>query len=250
MRFGGKVAIVTGSGRGIGRATAEQFAAEGAAVVIAEVDERCGEATVEAIRQAGGEATFVRTDVSNSEQVGRMVETALDVYGQIDILFNCAGVLLRASLTDTEEEDWDRVMAVNLKGVYLCSKHVLPHMISRGRGTIINASSVVGLHGAFAEQAAYCASKAGVTMLTKAMTLDYARHGIRVNCVCPGPTETEMMCGNRSQEALQEVAESFPIGRMAKPREIAAAVLFLASSDASFITGHALTVDGGQTAER
>jgi NAD(P)-dependent dehydrogenase (short-subunit alcohol dehydrogenase family) len=179
-----------------------------------------------------------------------MVETTLDAYGQIDILFNCAGVLLHASLTDTEEEDWDRVMAVNLKGVYLCSKHVLPHMISRGEGAIINASSVVGIHGSFPEQAAYSASKAGVTMLTKAMTLDYARDGIRVNCVCPGPTATEMMCGGRTEAELAKVAETFPMGRMGQPEEIASAVLFLASEDATFINGHALTVDGGQTAER
>jgi len=250
MKLKGKIAVVTGAGSGIGRATAELFAEEGAAVVVAEVTESAGQETVDSIRRAGGEAIFVKTDVSNAGQVESMVQMVMNTYGRIDILFNCAAIFLIASLTETTEEQWDRLMAVNLKGIFLCSKSILPRMIESGGGSIVNASSVVGLNGAFARQAAYCASKAAITMLTRAMTLDYAQYNIRVNCVCPGPTVTPLMAGGRSEAEIQKIAETFPMKRWAQPREIAKAVLFLASDDASFINGTALLVDGGQTAER
>jgi len=181
--------------------------------------------------------------------VQQMVQATLDTYGKIDILFNNAGVLAFGAVTDTDETTWDRVMNINLKGVFLCSKYVIPHMIDNGGGAIINTSSSTGAHDAIGNTAAYVTSKGGVTLLTRCMAIDYAERGIRVNCVCPGPTDTPMLRNNLSAQELKDFAATFPMKRLGKPREIAQAVLFLASDEASFVTGHALAVDGGQTAE-
>jgi NAD(P)-dependent dehydrogenase (short-subunit alcohol dehydrogenase family) len=248
-RLEGKVAIVTGGGSGIGRATSELFAEEGAKVVVAEYDVTGGEETVERIKKAGGDAIFVHVDVSKSDQVQRMVNTALDEYGKINVLFNNAGILAFGSVLETDEETWDRVMDINLKGVYLCSKYVIPHMIAAGAGSIINASSSTGAHLANGNSVAYVASKGGVTLLTRCMAIDHAKQGIRVNAIAPGPTDTPMLRKNLSPDLLAKFEATFPMKRLGLPRELANAVLFLASDEASFVTGHVMAVDGGQTVQ-
>jgi NAD(P)-dependent dehydrogenase (short-subunit alcohol dehydrogenase family) len=249
MRLKGKVAIITGGGSGIGRATAELFAREGAKVVVADYRTDTGQEAVQAIKDAGGEALFVKVDVSDSAQVQHMVETALDAYGGVDILFNNAGVLLFGTVVDTEEEAWNRLMSINLNGAYLCSKAVIPHMIERGGGSIINTSSSTGAHDVNANIAAYVTSKGGVTLLTKAMAVDHAKDKVRVNAIAPGPTDTPMLRDNLSPDELEAFAATFPMGRLGQPKELAYAVLFLASDEASFVTGAVLAVDGGQTAQ-
>lgn len=248
MRLEGKVALITGGGSGIGRATAQLFCEEGAIVVVADSNPETGGETAELIRTAGGEAIFVHADVSRFDQVQQMVQATVDAFGRIDLVFNNAGILLRGSVTETEEEEWDRVMAVNLKSVYLVSKCAIPHMIAAGGGSIINMSSSTGAHLAGPGAAAYITSKGGVALLTKCMAIDCARYGIRVNCVCPGPTDTPMLAKTLSEQQLKDFAATLPVGRLASPREIAEAVLFLASDEASFVTGLAMAVDGGQTA--
>ena len=250
----GRTAVVTGGSSGIGRAAAILLAQYGARVVVADVDTRAGQETVGEIRKSGREAIFVRSNVSRAPDANRLMATAAGKFGSIDILFNNAGIPGPHSITDTTEEEWDRVLGVNLKGVFLCSKYAIPHMMKKGRGAIVNTASAVGLIGS-AGQASYCASKGGVVILTKAMALDCAGLGIRVNCVCPGFVETPMverfLAGIDSSER-SEVTESLkklhPLGRFAKPEEIAYAVLYLASDEASFVTGCAFPVDGGWTA--
>jgi meso-butanediol dehydrogenase/(S,S)-butanediol dehydrogenase/diacetyl reductase len=249
MRLEGKVAIITGGGSGIGRATAELFAREGASVVVADYKADAGSEAMQAIKDAGGEAIFVEVDVSDSVQVQKMVQTSLDTYGGIDILFNNAGVLIFGTILETEEEDWNRLMAINLTGAYLCSKAVIPHMIERGGGSIINASSSTGAHDVAPNIAAYVTSKGGVTLLTKAMAVDHAKENVRVNAIAPGPTDTPMLRDNMSPEELKAFAATFPMKRLGRPEELAYAALFLASGEASFVTGAILAVDGGQTAQ-
>ena len=249
MRLKNRVALITGGASGIGRATAELFAGEGARVAVADYSKDGGQDTVKAIKDAGGEAIFTPVDVSDSAQVTRMVEVALQAYGRIDILFNGAGILYYGTVLETDEQSWNRVLSINLTGTYLCCRAVLPHMIRQGGGSIINVASTVGAHDACANAVAYVTSKGGVTLFTRAMAIDHAKQGVRVNALVPGATDTPMIRKALTPEALEALAASHPIGRLGRPEELAKAVLFLASDDASFVTGTAMYVDGGQTAK-
>jgi NAD(P)-dependent dehydrogenase (short-subunit alcohol dehydrogenase family) len=249
MPLSGKVALVTGGASGIGRASALLLAREGATVVVADLKTADGERVVAEITQAGGKALFQHTDVAKSEDCRRLVEAAIAAFGRIDILFNNAGIIRRANIVDLPEEDWDLVMAVNVKSIYLLSREVIPHMQESGGGTIINTASGWGLT-AGAKAAVYCASKGAVVLLTKAMAIDHGPQNIRVNCICPGDTDTGMLrdearqLGEDSRRFLAESAKR-PLGRLGTADEIAQAVLYLASDASSFVTGTALVVDGG-----
>jgi NAD(P)-dependent dehydrogenase (short-subunit alcohol dehydrogenase family) len=248
MRLKDKVALVTGGASGIGKATAELFAREGARVAVADFSAE-GREIVQAIKTAGGDAIFLPVDVSDSGQVTRMVEAALEAYGRIDILFNGAGILYYGTVLETDEQAWNRVLSINLGGTYLCCRAVIPHMIRQGGGSIINVASTVGAHDACANAVAYVTSKGGVTLFTKAVAIDHAKQGVRVNALVPGATDTPMIRKAIAPDDLQALAASQPIGRLGRPEELAKAVLFLASDDASFVTGSAMYVDGGQTAK-
>lgn len=249
MRLPHQVALVTGAASGISRAVAVRFAQEGAAVMVADASERGGEETAEQIRAAGGNAGFAKLDVSQPDQVRDVVRRTVEELGGLDILFNGAGILSYGTALETTEDAWNRLMAVNLTGTFLCSKAALSHMVSKGRGAIINVASTTGAHDVCAHAAAYVSSKGGVTMLTRSMAVDFAQQGIRVNAICPGPTDTPMLRNALTPSELEAFAKTFPMHRLGKPEEIAGAALFLASDDASFVTGALLYVDGGQTAE-
>jgi NAD(P)-dependent dehydrogenase (short-subunit alcohol dehydrogenase family) len=249
MQLTGKVAVITGGASGIGRATAELFAGEGAAVVIADVNAEAGKAEAGKIVASGGKVVFESGDVTRATDCRRIVERALGDFGKIDILFNNAGIMKRATVLDLSEEDWDRVMAVNVKSIYLLSREVIPHMQKAGGGSIINTASGWGLSGG-ARAAVYCASKGAVVLLTKAMAVDHGPQSIRVNCICPGDTDTAMLRGEAKQVGANETdfmadAAKRPLGRIGRPDEIARAALYLASDASSFVTGTALVVDGG-----
>ncbi|HEU4455110.1 MAG TPA: SDR family oxidoreductase [Longimicrobium sp.] len=243
----GRVALVTGAAAGIGRAAAEVFAREGASVVVSDVTTGAGEAVAAGIRAAGGAAVFVACDVSRPEQVQALARATVETFGGLDFAFNNAGVEgTTAPTAECTEAGWDRVMDVNLKGVWLCMREEIPRMLARGGGAIVNCSSVAGLVG-FAGIAPYTASKHGLIGLTKTAALEYATQGIRVNAVCPGVIRTAMVerftGGDAAAEA--QLVSSEPVGRMGTPDEVASAVLWLCSDSASFVTGHALVVDGG-----
>lgn len=248
-RLEGKAAVVTGAASGIGRSTAVLLVKEGARCVLADVDEEQAQETLRLTKEVGGEAHFVRTDVSRSEDVEAAVTTAVEIFGGIDILHNNAGIALRASVIDTTEELWEQILDVNLGGIFRGCKHTIPHMIEGGGGSIINTTSVQGLRG-FEEWAAYAASKGGIIALTKQIALEYAKHSIRVNCIAPGAIDTPMNAqvhGENLEMLRQTWARAYPLGRAGQPEEVAEAVLFLASDASSFITGQCLVVDGGIT---
>ena len=248
MRLKDKVAIIAGGGLGIGRGAALAFAKEGARIVIADLNQEAGEVTIEQIRALGGECIFIHADVSDSSQVKNLVSMTLRTFQTIDVLFTSVGIYSRAKLADTSEEVWDQMMRVNVKSAYLLSKEVIPVMKKAGGGSIILSSSSVGWHDSAPNIAVYATSKFAITGMTKSAACDYLHDNIRVNCICPGPTDTPMIRGGRSPEELEMFIKSVPIQRLADPDEIAQAVLFLASDESAYITGVALPVDGGQTA--
>jgi NAD(P)-dependent dehydrogenase (short-subunit alcohol dehydrogenase family) len=252
MKLDGKVAVITGSGSGIGRATAILFAKEGAKVVVADIVEDAGQETVAQIKENGGDAVFVRVDVSKAADIENMVRTAAEVYGGLDVLYNNAGLTIPAMVTETSEEVWDRSIDVNLKGVMLGCKYAIPEMLKRGGGSIINTASMLGLV-ASPRQAPYCAAKGGVVLLTKQVAIDYAPDNIRVNCICPSEVNTPMHrqfieTSPDPEATRQRLLERIPLNRVAEPEEIATVALFLAGDASSYMTGVALPVDGGLTA--
>ena len=251
--YAGKVAFVTGAASGIGRAAALAFAREGASVVVADVSEQDNQETARMIEAAGGQALAIRCDVTRAEDVKAALDTTIETFGRLDAAFNNAGVeQAKKATADLTEEEWDRIVAIDLRGVFLCLKYEIPLMLKQGGGAIVNTSSGAGVKG-FKDQAAYVAAKHGVVGLTKAAALDYASANIRINVVCPGIIDTPMMdrFGGGTPEGkereLAGAAAAEPIGRAGKPEEIAAAVLWLCSDAASFVTGAAMVVDGGQT---
>jgi NAD(P)-dependent dehydrogenase (short-subunit alcohol dehydrogenase family) len=253
VRFQDKVVVITGAGSGIGRATALAFGREGAKVVAADIDLAAAEATAEQIEAVGGQAEALQVDVSVAADVERMVTTTVERLGRLDVLVNNAGVFFQLPVVQVPEEQWDWLMSINLRGVYLGCKLAVPQMIRQGKGAIVNTASIAGLRG-FGGYGTYGAAKGGVVQLTKALAVEVARVGIRVNCVCPGIIETAMLDRGVAQMGLDKTAfvqlagAAHPMGRIGRPEEVAAAILFLASDDASFITGVALSVDGGMWA--
>lgn len=250
-RLDGKVALITGGGSGMGRAAAELFALEGARVVISDVDEQAGIEAVAAVCDAGGAATYVRANVAEWSDCQAMVAAAVDTYGALHVLYNNAGIFPAddGGVLDTPQETWRRVMAVNLEGVWLGCKAGIPAMLESGGGAIVNVASFVALMGAATAQIAYTASKGGVLAMTREIAVEYARQGIRANALCPGPIQTpllEELLSDPDRRARRMV--HIPMGRLGRAEELAKAALFLASDDASFMTGAALVVDGGITA--
>ena len=249
MRLQGKTALITGGAGGIGRATALLFAREGAAVSVVDMDREAGQDVVRGISGLGGRAIFECGDVTRVTDCRRAVERTVREFGGVDVLFNNAGLIRRASVVEISEEDWDAAMAVNVKSIFLMCREVIPIMARAKGGSIINMASGWGL-AAGARAAAYCASKGAVVLMTKAMGIDHGRQNIRVNCLCPGDTDTAMLrsearqLGAAEEQFLSESANR-PLGRMGRPEEIAHAALYLASEEASFVTGAALVVDGG-----
>ncbi|MEX1254076.1 MAG: glucose 1-dehydrogenase [Dehalococcoidia bacterium] len=246
-KLDGKVAIVTGAASGIGRAASLLFGAEGAKVVAADWSESQGKEVTEAIGKAGGEAVFVKTDVSSPDDVQRMIDTAVERFGGLDVIFNNAGVEGETAPTaDCTLDNWERVININLKGVFLGMKYAIPVLLQRGGGSIINNASVAGLVG-FQGIPAYAASKGGVVQLSKTAALEYGQQGIRVNAICPGVILTPMVerFTGGSEERTAQMVGMEPIGRMGKPEEVAQLALFLASDDSSFCTGAPFIVDGG-----
>lgn len=249
MRLENKNAIVTGGAGGIGRATSLAFAAEGAAVAVVDLNAEAAEAVAQEIRAAGGTAVAIAADVSNEDDIVRVVETAKESFGGIDVVFNNAGIIRRTTAVETTVEEWDRVFGVNVRAIFLMCKHVVPIMKANGGGSIVNTGSGWGLKGG-GQAISYCASKGAVVNMTRALAIDHGPDGIRVNSVNPGDVDTGMLrdearqLGQDQTGFLAEAAER-PLNRMGQPSEIAAAVVWLASDEASYVTGAALVVDGG-----
>lgn len=248
MKLQGKVAVITGGTDGIGKAIAVTFAKEGARIMMAGRDQKKGQVALEEVRRFG-EAAYFKGDVSDSSQVRRLVEATIQRYGRIDILINNAAVCPPGNVVTTSEETWDQVIGVNLRGVFLCSKYIIPHMQKTGGGAIVNIGSINSLM-AMENEAAYDASKGGVLMLTRAMALDFAKAGIRVNCICPGAIETPMLkasleTSSDPRAARESLTAKHPLRRTGTPDEVAQAALFLATDASSFVTGAVIPVDGG-----
>jgi NAD(P)-dependent dehydrogenase (short-subunit alcohol dehydrogenase family) len=251
MRLDGKVALITGGGSGIGRETTLLFSAEGARIVVVDINDEAGQETVRMVEDQGGQASYVHADISNATDCETMIRTAEETYGQLNVLFNNAGIS-HARDDDaiaTEEDVWDLTMAVNLKGVFLGCKYGIPALHRAGGGSVINTASFVALLGAATPQIAYTASKGGVLSMTRELATSHARESIRVNALCPGPLHTELLMKYLdTEEKKQRRLVHIPMGRFGQAREIAQAVLFLASDESSFVTGATFTVDGGITA--
>ena len=246
MRLSGKTALITGAARGMGAAHARLFAREGAKVMLGDVLDDEGEAVARALRADGHDATYRHLDVSSAEAWTGVVRFADDTLGGVDILVNNAGIVSHPSVSETTDAEWERVVGVNQRGVFLGMREAIPSMLRRGGGSIVNISSVWGLCGSPASLA-YHATKAAVIGMTKSAALTHARHGIRVNAICPGPILTPMLAAE-DQEAVRALLEVIPMGRGAQPDEVSRGVLYLASEDASFVTGAVLVIDGGMLA--
>jgi NAD(P)-dependent dehydrogenase (short-subunit alcohol dehydrogenase family) len=249
MRLEGKVSIITGAGGGMGRVAAQLFAREGARIVVAEYGDAAGQETVNLVREAGGEATFVKVDVSTEAGAKAMVDAAMDTWGRVDVLYNNAGVMPEAdhSVIDTDVETWDRVMAVNVRGVFLGCKHAIPRMIDGGGGAIINIASFVALLGCSVPQDAYTASKGALLALTRSLAVQFGPQGVRTNAICPGPVETPLLMDwlVKDEEAKRIRLARNPTGRFGKPEEIVAMAVYLASDESRWTNGASLVVDGG-----
>ncbi|MGZ8475569.1 MAG: SDR family NAD(P)-dependent oxidoreductase [Candidatus Limnocylindria bacterium] len=249
MRLEGKVAIITGAGSGMGRVAAQMFAGEGAKVVVAEFDERAGKETVASVANAGGEASFIRTDVSNEADAKAMVDHAVERHGRVDVLYNNAGVMPEAdhSVIDTEVATWDQVMAVNVRGVFLGCKYAIPPMVAQGSGSVINISSFVALLGCSVPQDAYTASKGAVLSLTRSLAVQFGPRGVRANAICPGPIETPLLMDwlLKDEAAKQLRLARNPTGRFGKPEEIVHTAIYLASDESRWTNGAQFVIDGG-----
>lgn len=248
MRLKDKVAIITGSAGGMGKLAAELFAREGASIVVTDIAAQEGEQVAQQINEAGGRAIFVKANIAREDEAQHMVEDAIDAFGQIDILYNNAGVMPHddGSITDIDESLYDHVMDINLKSAFLCTKYVVPHMIERGRGSIINISSLVVFLGCTVPQDAYTISKGGILSLTKSCAVQYGHYGIRCNAICPGPIETPLLRHLwTSEDARNTRLNRIPLGRFGAPQDIVYMALYLASDESAWTTGAWLIVDGG-----
>ncbi|MFL5775771.1 MAG: SDR family NAD(P)-dependent oxidoreductase [Chloroflexota bacterium] len=249
MRLQDKVAIITGAGGGMGRVAAQMFADEGARVVVAEFGEAAGQETVAQVEAGGGEATFVRTDVSDEASAKGMIDHAIGTYGRVDVLYNNAGVMPEAdhSVVDTDVATWDQVMAVNVRGVFLGCKYAIPQMVEQGSGSVINIASFVALLGCTVPQDAYTASKGAIISLTRSLAVQFGPKGVRSNAICPGPVETPLLMDwlVKDEEAKRIRLARNPTGRFGKPEEIVNMALYLASDESRWTNGASLVVDGG-----